>query len=93
VPGVDILLIGTNDLTMELGIPGELTHDKVVAAYEAVIAACRKHGKWAGMGGVYAEDAMAKYIAMGARFVLSGADLGMLMAASTQRAKFLRGLP
>ncbi|MEJ0068022.1 MAG: hypothetical protein WDO24_04025 [Pseudomonadota bacterium] len=32
--GVDILLIGTNDLTMELGIPGEFTHPKVVAAYE-----------------------------------------------------------
>lgn len=92
VAGVDILLIGTNDLTMELGIPGEFTHPKVVAAYETVIAACRKHGKWPGMGGIYAEDVMAKYVAMGARFILSGADLGMLMAASTQRAKFLRSL-
>jgi 2-keto-3-deoxy-L-rhamnonate aldolase RhmA len=92
VPGVDVLLIGTNDLTMELGLPGQLGHPKVVAAYETVIAACRKHGKWAGMGGVYTEDLMPKYIAMGARFVLAGADLGMLMGAATQRAKFIRGL-
>jgi 2-keto-3-deoxy-L-rhamnonate aldolase RhmA len=91
VPGVDVLLIGTNDLTMELGIPGEFGHAKVVAAYERVIAACRKHGKWPGMGGIYAEDLMAKYIDMGARFILSGADLGMLMAGATSRAKFLRG--
>jgi 2-keto-3-deoxy-L-rhamnonate aldolase RhmA len=91
VPGVDVLLIGTNDLSMELGIPGEFGHAKVVAAYERVIAACRKHGKWPGMGGVYTEDLMAKYIDMGARFILSGADLGMLMAGATQRAKFLRG--
>ena len=91
VPGVDVLLIGTNDLTMELGIPGQLGHAKVVAAYETVIAACRKHNKWAGLGGVYTEDLMAKYIAMGARFVLAGADLGMLMGAATQREKFLRG--
>ena len=90
VPGVDVLLIGTNDLSMELGIPGEFGHAKVVAAYERVIAACRKHGKWPGMGGVYTEDLMAKYIDMGARFILSGADLGMLMAGATQRAKFLR---
>jgi 2-keto-3-deoxy-L-rhamnonate aldolase RhmA len=90
VPGVDVLLVGTNDLTMELGIPGQLGHAKVVAAYETVIAACRKHGKWAGLGGVYTEDLMAKYIAMGTRFVLAGADLGMLMGAATQREKFLR---
>ncbi len=91
VPGVDVLLIGTNDLTMELGIPGQLGHAKVVAAYETVIAACRKHNKWCGLGGVYTEDLMAKYIAMGAKFVLAGADLGMLMTAATQRSKFLRG--
>jgi len=93
VPGVDVLLIGTNDLTMELGIPGEFGHAKVVAAYERVIAACRKHGKWPGMGGIYTEDLMAKYIDMGARFILSGADLGMMMAGATQRAKFLRNRP
>jgi 2-keto-3-deoxy-L-rhamnonate aldolase RhmA len=34
---------------------------------------------------------MAKYIDMGARFILAGADLGLLMAGATQRAKFLRG--
>jgi 2-keto-3-deoxy-L-rhamnonate aldolase RhmA len=90
VPGVDVLLIGTNDLCMELGIAGQLGHAKVAEAYERVIAACRKHGKWPGMGGVYAEDLMAKYIAMGMRMILSGNDLGMMMAGATQRAKFLR---
>jgi len=91
LPGVDALLIGSNDLSMELGIPGQFGHAKIAAAYETVIAACRKHGKWPGMGGIYAEDMMAKYIAMGARLVLGGADLSMLMGAATQRAKFLRG--
>src|SRR5262249_17222493 len=90
VPGVDVLLIGTNDLTMELGIPGQLGHDKGVAADETVIPARPTHRKWAGLGGVYTEDLMAKYIAMGARFVLAGADLGMLMSAAAQREKFLR---
>ena len=90
VPGVDVLLIGTNDLAMELGIPGQLGHAEIAGAYERVIAACRKHGKWPGMGGVYGEELMAKYIAMGMRMVLSGNDLGLLMAAAAQRAKFLR---
>ena len=91
VPGIDVLLIGTSDLTMEMGIPGQLQHPDVVAAYETVIAACNKHGKWAGMGGVYVEEPMRRYIGMGARMVLSGNDLSLLMAAATQRAKFVTG--
>ena len=33
VPGIDVLLIGTNDLCVEMGVPGELGHTKVVDAY------------------------------------------------------------
>ncbi|HZB91316.1 MAG TPA: aldolase/citrate lyase family protein, partial [Stellaceae bacterium] len=88
--GVDVLLIGTNDLAMEMGHPGEVGRPEVASAYERVIAACRQHGKWPGMGGVYAEELMAKYIAMGMRMILCGNDLGMMMAGASQRAKFLR---
>lgn len=91
VKGVDVLLVGTNDLMMEMGHPGRLDHPEVARAYEQVIAACGRHGKWPGMGGVYAEDLMAKYVAMGMRMILSGNDLALMMAAGSQRAKFLRG--
>jgi 4-hydroxy-2-oxoheptanedioate aldolase len=91
VPGVDVVLIGSNDLAAEMGIPGDFAHPRIVAAYETVIAACRKHGKWPGMGGIYNEDLMKKYVGMGMRMVLSGGDVGMLMAAATQRSNFLRG--
>jgi 2-keto-3-deoxy-L-rhamnonate aldolase RhmA len=77
---------------MELGHPGELGHPKVVAAYERIIAAAKRHGKWAGMGGVYVEDLMSRYIAMGCQFILGGADFAFVLAAATQRTKFLRGL-
>ncbi|GIS88578.1 MAG: hypothetical protein CM1200mP18_12880 [Gammaproteobacteria bacterium] len=46
VPGIDALLIGTNDLTLEMGIPGELDHANIVAAYERVITPCEKHNKF-----------------------------------------------
>jgi 4-hydroxy-2-oxoheptanedioate aldolase len=92
VPGIDVLLIGTNDLAMEMGLPGQFMHADVVRAYETVIAACRKHGKWAGMGGVYTEDGLAKYIGMGVRMILAGSDFSFLMAAAGTRAKFVRGL-
>ena len=90
VPGIDVLLIGTNDLCFEMGIPGEFTHARVSAAYERMVGACRKHGKHAGMGGIYVEDIMEKYIRMGCRFNLAGADQAFMMGAAQNRAAALR---
>jgi 4-hydroxy-2-oxoheptanedioate aldolase len=90
VDGVDVLLIGTNDLMMEMGLAGQFAHAEVARAYDTVISACRRHGKWPGMGGIYTEDLMAKYIAMGMRMIIAGNDFGLLIAAAGQRAKALR---
>ena len=92
IPAVDILLVGTNDLCMEMGIPGEVGHDRVVEAYEVIIAACKKHGKIPALGGVYTPDLMQRYVAMGMQMVLGGSDMALLMAAAKERSAFLRGL-
>lgn len=93
VPGVDVLLIGTNDLAMEMGIPGQFGHPEIARAYERVIAACRGHGKWPGMGGVYIDDLLRRYIAMGMRMILGGNDLPFLMTGAGARAKSLKSAP
>ena len=90
VPGVDALLIGTNDLTMEMGIPGQLDHPEVVAAYDAMITACEKNGIYPGMGGVYQPALLEKYINMGVKLVLAGSDLSLLMAAGKARVDDIR---
>ena len=90
--GVDVLFIGTSDLTAELGISGQVGHPKVVEAYQAVGEACRRHGKVLGMGGVYDEQHASRYVAMGARFVLTGADHSYIMTGASQRSKFFNGL-
>ncbi len=92
VEGVDVLMFGTSDLTATMGIPGQIGHPDVRRAYEAVGAACAKHGKVMGMGGVYDEKVAPDYVKLGARFILSGSDHAFLMAGAAQRAKFLRGL-
>jgi len=51
-----------------------------------VIEACRRHGKFPGLGGVYEPSLMARYIDMGMRFILCGNDLSMMMAAARDRA-------
>ncbi|HUN40983.1 MAG TPA: aldolase/citrate lyase family protein [Acetobacteraceae bacterium] len=93
VDGVDVLLIGTSDLSSELGVAGQMGHPKVVDAYETVGAACRKHGKVLGMGGVYDEEHASRYVAMGARFVLTGSDHNYLMMGANTRSNFFTGLP
>ena len=90
VPGIDVVLIGTNDLCAELGIPGQFADPRVEDAYRKVIAACKKHGKHPGMGGVYDQKLMDKYIGYGMRFILSGGDLSFLMAGAKARTEFLR---
>ena len=93
VHGVDVLLIGTSDLTSELGIAGQMGHPKVIDAYPTVGDACRKHGKVLGMGGVYDEENASRYVAMGARFVLTGSDHSYLLMGANARSSFFTGLP
>jgi 4-hydroxy-2-oxoheptanedioate aldolase len=90
VPGVDVLLIGSNDLCAEMGIPGDFGNDRLADAYGKMIAACRKHGKFPGMAGIYNEAIMPRYIEMGARFILSGQDGSFMMAGAQARTGFLR---
>jgi 2-keto-3-deoxy-L-rhamnonate aldolase RhmA len=92
VDGIDVLLIGSFDLTSALGIAGQMGHKKLIDAYETVGEACRKHGKVLGMGGINGDEDSARYIGMGSRFITTGSDHGYIVAGSTARATFLRGL-
>jgi 2-keto-3-deoxy-L-rhamnonate aldolase RhmA len=92
VAGIDALMIGTSDLSAELGFSGQLGHEKVQAAYAEVVSACRAEKKILGMGGVYDEQWAAHYIGLGARFVLGSGDHNFILSAGTARSRFLRGL-
>ena len=88
VDGVDMVLIGTNDLLADWGFPGQYDHPKVREAYTKTIAACRRHGKHAAVGGFASRpDLAAEYVRMGARYVSTGTDLGFLLAACAAKAK------
>jgi 4-hydroxy-2-oxoheptanedioate aldolase len=93
VEGVDMILIGTNDLLADKGIAGEFDHRYVREAYEKVIAACRACGKHAGIGGLTARpQLMAEFAKLGARYVSMGTDLGFLLEAARTRAQWVRDL-
>lgn len=95
VPGVDIVHIGSSDLSADYGVPGQNTHPKVLAALERVVAACRKHGKIAGMGGLSGGDGKPyeQVVKIGARFFSAANEWALMMAAGEERVRMLRSLP
>ena len=95
VPGVDIVHIGSSDLSSDFGVPGQNTHPKVIAALERVVAACRKHGKIPGMGGLSGGDGKPyeQVVKLGARFFSAANEWALMMAAGEERVRMLRALP
>lgn len=89
VPGVDALFVGANDLSMDLGVHGEYAHPAVATALDQVVDGCRVHGKWPGMGGIYAEAEIVRHVARGMRLVLGATDLALMTDALRVRAAML----
>jgi 2-keto-3-deoxy-L-rhamnonate aldolase RhmA len=88
VDGVDMVLIGVNDLLADWGLAGQYDHPRVREAYATTIAACRARGKHCGVGGLASRpDLVAEFVRMGARYVSTGTDLGFLLAACREKAK------
>ena len=91
VDGVDMVLVGVNDLLADWGIPGAYDHPRVREAYAKTIAACRKHGKHCGVGGLATRpDLVAEFVKMGARYVSTGTDLAFLLSACAARAQAVK---
>jgi 4-hydroxy-2-oxoheptanedioate aldolase len=93
VEGVDVLLIGSGDLTTDLGIPGQVDHPRLRAAYERVAAACRTHNKVLGVGGIRHNTALqGELIGLGARFVIAGTDTNYVLAGARADTAALRAI-
>lgn len=51
VPGIDMAVVGNDDLSVGLGIPGQLDNPEYLQAVETVIAACQRHKVLPGIAG------------------------------------------
>jgi 2-keto-3-deoxy-L-rhamnonate aldolase RhmA len=79
--GVDGLLIGSNDLCADLGIPGQYDNPLYQDAVTKVVLEAKKAGKPVGIGGIPGrQDLLEKWFGMGASWSLSGADGSILQA-------------
>jgi 2-keto-3-deoxy-L-rhamnonate aldolase RhmA len=84
VPGVDIAVVGPDDLSAGMGIPGQLTAPEYVAAVERVIGACRRHNVLPGIAGGD-PAAVRQWIERGMRAIWYAADVCLLWQAATQQ--------
>ncbi|KAF5981962.1 2,4-dihydroxyhept-2-ene-1,7-dioic acid aldolase [Fusarium bulbicola] len=84
VEGVDVVLVGSNDLAIELGAPSEFRSDTFRQALTTVSKACRKYGKVMGLAGIYDTPDLQDWAihTLGMRFMLCQQDSGLILGAA-----------
>jgi 2-keto-3-deoxy-L-rhamnonate aldolase RhmA len=88
-PGVDVLFIGTSDLSFSLGLRGNDEHPAAQEAIARVLAAGKRHGKTVGRPARTA-GSIQEYLAQGFRFFQAPTDLGFMAAGASQYLKHLK---
>jgi len=88
-PGIDVLWIGQFDLSISMGIPGQFANPELIGAMDQVIAACRKHGK---VAGIMAPDLATgrELLKQGFRMISYSGDLWVFQTALRSALNELR---
>jgi 2-keto-3-deoxy-L-rhamnonate aldolase RhmA len=83
IPGVDVLFIGTSDLSFSLGLRGEQDHPRLDEAIARVAEAGRRHGKFLGMP-LRSPARIGDYMAQGFRFFQATTEMGLMATGARQ---------
>ena len=76
-PGIDVLFIGTSDLSFSLGLRGKQKEPKLQEAIARVVAAGKKHGKFLGRPAGTAAQ-IAEYREQGFQLFQTATDIGLM---------------
>ena len=89
VPGVDAALIGPTDLSLALGVGGQMEHPTLVAAIEATMAACARHKV---VPAIHTNDVAmtAGWAQRGMRLVSINSEVGLLTGAARSAIAAIR---
>lgn len=93
VDEIDVLHIGASDLSTEMGIPGQYTHERMRAAFETVAGAAKGHGKAKGVGGVRQDfEYQTWLLQLGVRYLTGGSAVACILSGGRADVKQLREL-
>ena len=88
IDGVDMLHVGLNDLSVDMGYVGNLGHPDLLDACKRVIAAAHRHGKLAVAGGVSDPALFQELLDAGSAPILFAAiDTDVLSTGLNQRSQ------
>ena len=89
IKGVDAALVGPTDLSVSLGVGGQMDHPTLVAAIERTLAACREHGV---VPAIHTNDTAmtAAWARRGMRMVSINSEVGLLTSAGRQAVAAIR---
>ncbi|HVO99739.1 MAG TPA: aldolase/citrate lyase family protein [Bryobacteraceae bacterium] len=76
-PGIDVLFIGTSDLSFSLGLRGRQNEPLLEEAIAKIVAAAKRHGKYLGRP-AGSPELVAKYREQGFQFFQSQTELGLM---------------
>jgi 2-keto-3-deoxy-L-rhamnonate aldolase RhmA len=80
-PGVDAVFVGPADLSVSLGIPGQMTHPDEIKAIDRVVAVCQAQGITPGIH-MSNFEMLGAWIKKGMRFVTFSSDVDLLARAA-----------
>jgi 2-keto-3-deoxy-L-rhamnonate aldolase RhmA len=94
VDGVEVLLIGSNDLSIELDIPGQFQDPVFRSALQKVSLACQRYGKVFGLAGIYDSPEIQSWAIndLRCRFILGQQDSGLIAGGGKKCADTLSSL-
>lgn len=80
IQGADVILVGSNDLAIELGVPSQFNSSVFREALETISKACKEHGKILGLAGIYDNHNLHDWAVneLGVRFLLGAQDSAIL---------------
>jgi 2-keto-3-deoxy-L-rhamnonate aldolase RhmA len=86
VPGIDVLFIGTSDLSFSLGLRGKQDHPRLEAAIARIVAAGKRNGKILGRPGL-SPEAIKRFQRQGFQFFMAGTEMDFMAAGAAQFLK------
>ena len=89
VPGIDVALVGPEDLSLSYGLPGQMDHPIVVEAIQKVIDISIESGVTPGihMGSI---ERLSKWSDRGMQMIMYNSDLGFLIEGAESGVKALK---
>ena len=82
-PGLDVLFIGTSDLSFSLGLRGDQRHPRLRDAIARIADAAKRHGKYLGAPAWDAEQ-VARYREQGFQLFQANTEIGLMALGARQ---------